>query len=142
MTRAHRKACDTIVAASDPWKTLHERIDFPKYIALKQAYVCIVQNRAAGFLIFTPEPVFARGGYLRAIGVDPSLRRHGIGSALLSFAEQKTARASQNLYLCVSSFNRQAQLFYKGQGYTRAGRLPDLIKQGEAEHIYWKRLRP
>jgi len=142
MARSHSKACDAITAVSDPWKTLNDRIDFLRYIALKQAYVCIAQNSTAGFLIFTPEPVFARGGYLRAIGVDPSMRRHGIGSALLSFAEQKTARASQNLYLCVSSFNRQAQAFYKGRGYTRAGKLQDLIKPGEAELIYWKRLRP
>lgn len=142
MTRAHRKACDAIIAVSDPWKTLNERIDFPKHIALKQAYVCIVQSNTAGFLIFTPEPVFARGGYLRAIGVDPAMRRHGIGSALLSFAEQETARLSQNLFLCVSSFNRQAQKFYKGQGYTHAGNLPDLIRQGETERIFWKRLRP
>ena len=142
MTRAHSKACNAIIAVSEPWKTLHEGIDFPKYIALKQAYVCIVKGAAAGFIIFTPEPVFARGGYLRAIGVAPSMRGNGVGSALLSFAELRTARLSQNLFLCVSSFNRQAQQFYKGQGYTRAGKLPDLIRQGETEHIYWKRLRP
>jgi ribosomal-protein-alanine N-acetyltransferase len=142
MARAHCKACDAIAAASDPWKTLEERIDFSNYIALKQAYVCIAQDMTAGFLIFTPEPVFARGGYLRAIGVAPLMRRLGLGSALLSFAERKTARVSRNLYLCVSSFNRPAQAFYKRKGYTRAGKLPDLIKQGEAEYIYWKRLRP
>jgi [ribosomal protein S18]-alanine N-acetyltransferase len=142
MARAHRKACEAITAVSEPWKTLKECINFPKFIALKQAYICIVQKEIAGFLVFSPEPIFARGGYLRAIGVEPSMRGHGVGSALLSFAENKTARVSDNLYLCVSSFNRQAQVFYKKHGYVLAGKLPDLIKKGAAEHIYWKRLKP
>jgi len=142
MTRAHSRTCDSITSVSEPWRSLNDRIDFRKYIALKQAYVCMVRNDTAGFIIFSPEPVFARGGYLRAVGVDPVMRRHGIGSALLSFAERETARVSHYLYLCVSSFNRQAQSFYKKHGYTRAGKLPDLIKQGESEYIYWKRLKP
>jgi len=142
MTHSHRRVCDAITAASAPWKTLNERIDFLKYITLKQAYVCIRGDELAGFIIFTPEPVFARGGYLRAIGVLPSMRGQGIGGKLLSFAEKETARCSHNLYLCVSSFNRQGQAFYKEQGYARAGKLADLIIPGSSEYIYWKRLRP
>ena len=142
MTRSHIQACDAMVAASEPWKTLRERIDFLKYCELKQAYVGTIRDEPAGFIIFTPEPVFARGGYLRAIGVDPALRGRGIGKKLLTFAEQKTAKRSQNLYLCVSSGNRKAMAFYKRLGYLRAGTLPDLIKKGASEYIYWKRLQP
>ncbi len=142
MSRSHIRFCDTITAASDPWKTLNERIDFLKYAGLKQAYVCVAGDEPVGFIIFTPEPVFARGGYLRAIGVLPSMRGQGIGKRLLSFAEKETARWSQNFYLCVSTFNRKAQAFYKKQGYARAGKLADLIVPGSSEYIYWKRLRP
>ncbi len=142
MKRANIPACTAISEASDPWKTLNERIDFKKYILLKQVYVCMAGEVLTGFIIFTPEPVFARGGYLRAIGVSRSMRRRGIGRRLLSFAEKETARRSQFLYLCVSSFNRPAQAFYRDRGYERAGKLADLIVPGSSEYIYWKRLRP
>ena len=142
MKRSHIQACTEITKVSEPWKTLHERIDFKKYILLKQAYVCMDGAVVTGFIIFAPEPVFARGGYLRAIGVSPSMRRHGIGRRLLTFAEKKTAHSSYYLYLCVSTFNRAAQAFYHDRGYARAGKLSDLIVPGSSEYIYWKRLRP
>ncbi len=142
MKLSHIQACTAITETSDPWKTLNERIDFTKYILLKQAYVCMAGEVLTGFIIFAPEPVFARGGYLRAIGVSPSMRRRGIGRRLLTFAEKETARCSQYLYLCVSAFNRAAQTFYHDRGYARAGKLADLIVPGSSEYIYWKRLRP
>jgi [ribosomal protein S18]-alanine N-acetyltransferase len=140
MKRSHILACKDITAASEPWKTLQEGIEFRHYILLKQAYVCINGGRIAGFLIFTPEAVFARGGYLRAIAVAPDFRRKGIGKIMMSFAEDKTAIHSQHFYLCVSSFNRSAKSFYKCIGYRKVGRLPDLIQPGVSEFIYWKRL--
>jgi ribosomal protein S18 acetylase RimI-like enzyme len=142
MKRSHIQACTAITVVSEPWKTLNERIDFKKYILLKQAYVCMAGEVLTGFIIFTPEPVFARGGYLRAIGVSRSMRRRGIGRKLLTFAEKETARCSQYLYLCVSAINRAAQAFYHDRGYVRAGKLVDLIAPGSSEYIYWKRLRP
>jgi len=146
MTSAHRRACNDIVSVSEPWKTLGEGVDFKTYIALKQAYVCTVsyagKREVAGFVIFTADPVFARGGYLRAIGVAPAMRRHGIGGKLLAFMESMIARRCENIFLCVSSFNRSAQSFYSKLGYKRAGALPGLLMPGRSEYIYWKRLRP
>ena len=140
MTRSHRKACDAIVAGSEPWKTLGEELDLLPYIAAKQAYVCMAGGVPAGFVIFTPDPVFARGGYLRAIAVAPDMRKLGIGKALLSFAEERTARKASNLYLCASSFNRSAQRFYENLGYTKVGTIPGLIREDASEYIYWKQL--
>jgi ribosomal-protein-alanine N-acetyltransferase len=146
MKRSHIRHCKDIVAVSEPWKTLHERINFLPALSRNRSgilsYVCTVGAETAGFILFSPDPVFARGGYLRAIGVSPRFRRQGIGRKLLSFAEKTTTRSSPNFFLCVSSFNRRAQAFYKGCGYTRAGKLPDLIVQGASEYIYWKRLLP
>src|ERR1700690_1393873 len=105
MKRTHVRTCDAITASSEPWITLNERIDFLKYIALKQAFVCTIGDEPVGFIIFTPEPVFARGGYIRAVGVSPEIRRHGIGRKLLALAERLMVRQCANSYLCVSSFN-------------------------------------
>jgi [ribosomal protein S18]-alanine N-acetyltransferase len=140
MKSTHIPACQEITSASEPWKSLHEQIEFKRYIPLKQAYVCIDAIRVVGFIIFTPEPVFARGGYLRAIGVAADMRRQGIGGKLMDFAESRTAQRSQYFYLCVSSFNKKAQSFYKKLGYRKVGELPGLIMPGATEFIYWKRL--
>jgi ribosomal protein S18 acetylase RimI-like enzyme len=146
MKRSHVEACEEIVAASDPWKRLGERVDFLSVLSRNstntQAYVCTVGTETAGFILFIPEPVFARGGYLRAIGVSPRFRRKGIGGKLLSFAERMTAKRALHFFLCASSFNRRAQTFYKNCGYTHVGKLPGFIKLGLSEYIYWKRLRP
>jgi len=141
MLRSHIEDCAAITASSEPWKTLNEQIDFLPYLASKQAFVAVQNGTVAGFVIFTPEPVFARGGYLRAVGVAADRRRNGIGGKLLAFAENKTCRTSENLYLCVSSFNRRACAFYRSRGYALVGKIPGLIRPDRAECIYWKRLR-
>ncbi len=145
LSRAHIPACSEIVAASDPWKRFGEGFDFSSLLSRGpshlKAYVCIAGKKVAGFIVFTADPVFARGGYLRALGVALDMRRRGIGKKLLSFAEKMTARRSPNFYLCASSFNRRAQAFYRKLGYTRIGKVPDLLVKGASEYIYWKRLR-
>jgi ribosomal protein S18 acetylase RimI-like enzyme len=145
MRRGHFEACSAIVACSEPWKRLRETVDFASLTGRNRtgtsAFVCTVGGVVAGFVLFIPEPVFARGGYLRAIGVAPPFRGKGVGRALLAFAERKTSERSCHLFLCVSSFNRPALAFYKKCGYRKAGRLPGLIRPGTAELIFWKRLR-
>jgi ribosomal-protein-alanine N-acetyltransferase len=144
MAPVHIPACAAILSESEPWKRLGERFDFARTLSRErqngQTHVLIVDKEVVGFIVFTPYPVFARGGYLRAIGVDPLKRRQGFGKKLMRFAEKTTVRFSPNLYLCVSSFNRKAQVFYKNLGYIRIGKIPDLLIQGASEHVYWKRL--
>jgi ribosomal protein S18 acetylase RimI-like enzyme len=142
MKRSHIQACNAIVTVSEPWRTLGEEVDFRKYISSKQAFICDSEDGPAGFIIFTADPVFARGGYIRAIGVNPAMRGQGIGTKLLVFAESMTARQSRNMYLCVSSFNRRGLHFYKKNGYIRVGKIPGLIRPDASEHILWKRLKP
>jgi len=141
MTRRHIPACADIVAVSEPWKTLRERIDFLPFIRKKQAFVAVIGGAVAGFVVFTPEPVFARGGYLRAIGVAPAIRGSGIGRKLLAFAEKMTTKQAPNFYLCVSSFNKEGQAFYRKCGYKKVGAVDGLIRKDSSEHIYWKKLR-
>ena len=141
MKNSHISRCKAIVAGSEPWKTLREGVDFSSFISSKQAYVCTRGKEPVGFIVFTSKPVFARGGYIRAVGVSPSMRRSGIGARLLSYAEHSIARHCQNSYLCVSSFNRQGQQFYRSQGYQRVGKVPRLILPHASEYIYWKKLK-
>ena len=141
MTRSHIPACTDIVGVSEPWKTLRESVDFLPSIKRKQAFVAVIGGAVAGFVVFTPEPVFARGGYLRAIGVAPAVRGSGFGRLLMAFAESMTAKKAPNFFLCVSSFNKEGQAFYRKCGYKKVGKLDGLIKKGASEFIYWKKLR-
>lgn len=141
MQRGHITACAAIVAASEPWNTLGVGVDFTRARSLYEAHVCTVGGGVAGFAIFTPLPVFARGGYLRALGVAPAMRRKGVGRLLMSFLERRTALLSPNLYLCVSSFNRRAQRFYRRLGYTKVGKIPGLLIPNASEYIFWKKLK-
>ncbi len=141
MTRSHIPACNEIVASSEPWKSLRESVDFLPSIKRRHAFVAAIGGAAAGFVIFTPEPVFARGGYLRAIGVASAMRGFGVGKLLMAFAEKATAKQAPNFFLCVSSFNHSAQAFYRKCGYTKVGKIEGLIRKGAAEYIYWKKLR-
>lgn len=144
MSRVHIPACDAILSESEPWTRLGEKFDFSQVLSRDwqngRAHVLIVNKDVVGFIVFIPYPVFARGGYLRAIGVAPSKRRQGFGKILVRFAERTTLRFSPNIYLCVSSFNRKAQAFYKHLGYQRIGIIPNLLIRGASEHVYWKRL--
>ncbi len=140
LNRSHIRACEAIAAGSEPWRTLGEKMEFSRHVAAKEAFVCLVGGETAGFVVFSAVPVFARGGYLRAIGVSPSMRRRGIGNLLLSYAEKTTAVHSANLYLCVSSFNRVALAFYRSRGYRKIGAIPGLIIEGASEYIFWKPL--
>ena len=141
MTRVHIPACAEIVASSEPWKTLREGVDFLPSIKRKHAFVAVIEGSVAGFVIFTPEPVFARGGYLRAIGVASAVRGFGVGGLLMAFAERTTAKKAPNFFLCVSSFNKPAQAFYRKCGYKKVGKIDGLIRKGASEEIYWKPLR-
>lgn len=141
MTRTHIPACNEIVASSEPWKTLRGTVDFLPSIKRKHAFVAVIEGAVAGFVIFTPEPVFARGGYLRAIGVASAIRGSGIGKLLMAFAERTTAKTAPNFFLCVSSFNKTAMAFYKKCGYAKIGKIDGLIRKGAAEYVYWKKLR-
>lgn len=145
LSRKHLDACKKIIADSEPWKTLGTGIDFTPALtrgnSSLSAYVCMQNASVSGFILFSPDPVFAQGGYLRAIGVAPDARRTGIGKEMLHFAEEATQRRAANIYLCVSSFNRGALAFYRSLGYEKVGTLNGLLKAGVSEYIYWKRLK-
>lgn len=140
MKRAHIRSCSKIVRTSEPWRTLNEKVDFSMHIIAKHAFVCLAEDRVVGFAIFSSWPVFARGGYLRALAVEQSSRGHGIGKMLLGYIEKETSKHSGNLYLCVSSFNRTARKFYSACGYVKIGSIPGLIRENGHELILWKRL--
>jgi len=96
-------------------------------------------GRVAGFVWYVAEGAFQRSGYIMLFAVDPELRAQGIGRALLAHAEERLFAASTSIVLLVSDFNTEAQRFYHRHGYSQVGALPDYVKMGISELIYYKR---
>jgi ribosomal protein S18 acetylase RimI-like enzyme len=65
-----------------------------------------------------------------------------VGRQLVLFAEQRIFRDSPNVFLCVSSFNTDAQRFYEQLGYERVGVIENYLVAGHDEYLMRKTLGP
>lgn len=61
---------------------------------------------------------------------------------MMKFIEKRIFMTSQNVFLCVSSFNKEAQRFYQKQGYKNIGLLKDYIVKGYDEVLMRKTKGP
>ncbi len=142
------RACASIVALDLLWQRYG--------ISLRQArelissgvrqgnrlYVAVVRRQVVGFVWFQVDGTFAHSGYVRWIGIAPSARGKGIGTALMDFAEKQILRHGPNVFLLVSDFNRLARRFYKRRGYRQVGALSDYVLPGVTEQLYRKTIGP
>ena len=95
-------------------------------------YQLVCDGAAAGVVIIR-SPWLA-GPYLQLLAVLPMLQGSGAWSAILKWYETTAMTARmRNVWLCVSGFNVDAQRFYERYGYSVAGRLPDLMRDGDDE---------
>jgi ribosomal protein S18 acetylase RimI-like enzyme len=138
------EACAGLLAISEPWLTLRRG---QKQNALKaltdptrEAYVAINNKTVAGFALLDIRGPFR--GYIHLLGVMPEWRNRGIGAKLIQHVEQRVFREHPNVFLCVSSFNREAQRFYKRMGFKRVGTIPDYIVTGHSELLMRKTRGP
>lgn len=102
-------------------------------------YVAERANEVLGFIWIVVRGAFNRSGYIQLIGVRPANRHHGVGKALMAFAENQLWTTASDIFLLVSDFNADAQRFYRRLGYQPVGRLDDYVVRGVSELIFWKR---
>ena len=80
-----------------------------------------------------------KGPYLELLALLPPFQGRGIGSALLAWFEKEGARqGARNLWVCASSFNAQAILFYERHGFQPAATLSGLVADGYDEILLRK----
>jgi ribosomal-protein-alanine N-acetyltransferase len=116
--------CARTMATSDPWLTLGRDVDACRSALsnpAKERYIVRADGERAGLLILDMNGVFA--GYIQSICVAASARSRGIGSRVIAWAEDRIFRDSPNVFICVSSFNTDAQRLYTRLGYETAGVL-------------------
>jgi ribosomal protein S18 acetylase RimI-like enzyme len=140
---AEADRCARLMAGSEPWITLGR--DYERSLARiedpsREVYVAEVESGIAGFLILCMVGAFV--GYIQTVLVAPDRQGKGIGSQLVTFAEERIFRESPNAFLCVSSFNSGARRLYERLGYQYVGELTDYVVRGHSELLLRKTRGP
>lgn len=131
-----------LMTGSEPWLTLGISLEQttktchdPEYLLL----IAHVQNLPAGMILLDSKGV-AGSPYVKSIAVAEAYRSNGIGEDLMKYSENLFRKKSKYMFLCVSSFNKRAQIFYERQGYKVVGEFKDYIVEGADEILMYKLL--
>ena len=136
-------ACARFMAGTEPWITLGR--DYTTCLRAvsapaRELYAAKAAGHILGFIIL--EMTGTLKGYIKTVCVAPEARGRGIGTMLVRFAEERIFQESPNVFMCVSSFNKNAQRLYRRLGYKKTGKLKDFIVKGHDELLLRKTLGP
>ena len=104
----------------------------------REIYLAEVEGVFVGFVVLMFMGVLR--GYIQTICIRPEHRGQGIGTALLTFSEERITKEFPNVFMCVSSFNHGAQKLYYSLGFQKIGVLTDHIIAGADEFILRKQI--
>jgi ribosomal protein S18 acetylase RimI-like enzyme len=143
--RGKREAeiCARALETSEPWITLRRGYKHsikPLMDPSREVCVATQGKEIVGFVLLDVRGPFR--GYIHLVCVMPEWRNYGIGALLIKHVERRVFREHPNVFLCVSSFNRAAQRFYKRMGFKRVGTIPDYIVNGHSEYLMRKTRGP
>ena len=131
------------MAGSEPWITLGMSKDHVIRTfndPLNEVYAAYIKDEIVGTMVVQTKG--ALSGYLKSIAVKPGWRGKKLGENMMAFIEKKIFSTSANLFLCVSSFNPQAQRFYAKLGYEKIGVLENYLVEGHDEILMRKTIAP
>lgn len=136
-------ACAKMMCATDPWITY--TMDYEYCLKAfegdcKEIYVLENDNGIAGFVILQVCGTFK--GYIQTLCVSETHRGKGLGKMLLQFCEKRILKISPNIFICVSSFNKNAIKLYYEFGFKLVGELTDFVKEGLTELLLRKTVGP
>jgi ribosomal protein S18 acetylase RimI-like enzyme len=137
------RICAEMMANSEPWITLKRGFEFGLKLLsdpTREVYVAVMRKKLTGFVMLNLGGPFK--GYIHTIGVMPRWRSQGVGGKLMEFAQERIFRECPNVFLCVSSFNTEAQKFYARHGFERVGELKDYVIKGYSEYLMRKTIGP
>lgn len=144
-TDAEREWAANLMALSEPWRTLgRDRAGCAVALAAApetELLIARLGGAAVGFALVRARGL-AGSPYIASIAVAPDARGRRIGARLVAHVERRYAAGARHLFLCVSSFNVNAQRFYRRLGFEQVGELPDFLIPNASELILHKRLAP
>ena len=135
--------CARMMVNSEPWITLRRSLGSAMATLLdpgKEVYAVLDDQNISAFIILELRGPFA--GYIQTVCVRPDRRGRGLGAALIGWAEQRIARESPNVFLCVSSFNVAARRLYERLGYQVVGSLAGFVVREHDELLLRKSRGP
>lgn len=138
-----KRAAAALMAASDPWLKLGLREEHCLKtfgVPFRETWAAREKGGIAGFVVITMYGTFR--GYIQVLFVSPAWRGRGLGEELMAFAEKNIFARSPNVFLCVSSFNKDAARFYRRLGYAKAGLIKDFFEKGSDEILMRKTVGP
>ena len=135
--------CATMMAATDPWITL--QMNYDQCLAAfegecKEIYVIKKEREIAGFVILQVCGTFS--GYIQTICISKDFRGKGLGTRLLEFCEERILKFSPNIFICVSSFNKEAAKLYYRFGFRLVGEMDNFVREGFSELLLRKTVGP
>ena len=142
-TREEAEACARMMAGTEPWITLRRDFDACLRVVLdetRERYVACEGDRLAGLLVLSLKGAFV--GYIQTVCAAPEYRGKGVGTALVTFAEERIFRDHRNVFICVSDFNPGARRLYERLGYRLIGELVDYVVAGRSELLLRKTRGP
>ena len=131
------------MAGSETWITLGIPMDeIMKTLnaPLQDVYAAYVEDEIVGTMVIHTGGAFS--GYLKSIAVKPGWKNQELDEQMMEFIEKEVFSTYKNLFLCVSSFNSDAQQFYKKLGYEKIGELKDYLVAGHDEILMRKTIAP
>jgi ribosomal protein S18 acetylase RimI-like enzyme len=103
----------------------------------------VLDRMVAGYVCFGINSMTEGTVELYWIAVAPSVQGRGIGSALLSCAEDESRRLGGRMICCETSSRRDyepSRSFYRRHGYDEAARVPGYYAPGDDKIIFTKSL--
>jgi [ribosomal protein S18]-alanine N-acetyltransferase len=144
LTAANAKALGAILAAIPPWSVIGwpaERMatGLQRELPSVRRFEVLAANELAG--VMTIQSPFLHGPYLQLLAILPVHQGRNLGLRLLQWMEAEARRAeSRQLWLCVSSFNARARVFYERFGFVTVSVLEKLASDASDEIFMRKRL--
>jgi ribosomal-protein-alanine N-acetyltransferase len=135
--------CARMMASSEPWLTIGRSYDACLEVLRdtgREVYLVGSGEGTRAFLILDMRGPFS--GYIQTVCVRTDCRGRGIGRRLIEWAERRILRERPNVFLCVSSFNREAYRLYQRMGYEVVGELKNYLVDGHSEILMRKTSGP
>jgi ribosomal protein S18 acetylase RimI-like enzyme len=130
------------IVGIEPWKTLGYRAPaLGRYLArlarTGEVWVARTDGPApAGIVVATDG--FLLGGFISLLAVRPGASGQGLGTRLVAHVAARVFARRRWLFVSCDAGNTAALRFYRRQGFTRVGRVPDLVRAGRIELLLRK----